>query len=58
MVGVCYYAWTKFVFAPHLQQEEEKRRQKIDMWDNIQHGKSNKGYRLSDVSFNFSFWKF
>lgn len=40
------------VFAPHWQQEEEKRRQKIEMWENMQQGKSSKGHKLSEVSLN------
>lgn len=50
---MCYSSWTKSVFASHTQQEEEKRRQKIETWENMQQGKSSKGHKLSEVSLNF-----
>lgn len=41
------------------QQEEEKRRQKIEMWESIQQGKSYKGTaKLSQVSFKLNYCKF
>lgn len=50
---MCDSSWTKFVFAPHTQQEEERRRQKIEVWENMQQGKSSKGHKLSEVSSHF-----
>lgn len=39
-----------------MQQEEEKRRQKIEMWDSMQQGKSYKGSaKLSQVSFRLTY---
>ncbi|XP_075881212.1 uncharacterized protein LOC142887434 isoform X1 [Nelusetta ayraudi] len=34
------------------QQEEERRRQKIEVWENMQQGKSSKGHKLSESTFN------
>lgn len=50
---MCNSSWTRSVFAPCTQQEEEKRRQKIETWENMQQGKSSKGHKLSEVSLNF-----
>lgn len=41
------------------QQEEEKRREKIEIWESMQQGKSYKGTaKLSQVSFKFNYCQF